>query len=163
MSLRYDIQSICIGLCWVYKTNESQFKIDFTVQVYGKLFLFKFWRLKTEKAKSLCSSTPDNKNSELLNQPRGMLIPFLCRLRSITAHKDHFVQRLSVRPSVCLCGSHTFLVVTHSYVSQVTHAFLGMLPLFLVHLSRRLKCTIVIMRCPSSVVRPSVVRPSVRR
>ena len=28
------------------------------------------------------------------------------------------------------------------------------------HLSRRLKCTIVIMRCPSSVVRPSV-RPSV--
>ena len=31
----------------------------------------------------------------------------------------------------------------------------------LVHLSRRLKCTIVIMRCPSSVVRPSVRRPSV--
>ena len=30
---------------------------------------------------------------------------------------------------------------------------------FLVHLSRRLKCTIVITRCPSSV-RPSVVRPS---
>ena len=34
--------------------------------------------------------------------------------------------------------------------------------MFLVHLSRRLKCTIVIMRCPSSV-RPPVVRPSVRR
>ena len=31
--------------------------------------------------------------------------------------------------------------------------------MFLVHLSRRLKCTIVIMHCPSSVVRPSV-RPS---
>ena len=31
---------------------------------------------------------------------------------------------------------------------------------FLVHLSRRLKCTIVIIRCPSSVVRPSVRRPS---
>ena len=31
---------------------------------------------------------------------------------------------------------------------------------FLVHLSRRLKCTIVIMRCPSSVRRPSSVRPS---
>ena len=31
---------------------------------------------------------------------------------------------------------------------------------FLVHLSRRLKCTIVITRCPSSVVRLSVVRPS---
>ena len=31
--------------------------------------------------------------------------------------------------SVCLSGSHTFLVVRHSYVSQATHAFLGMLPL----------------------------------
>ena len=65
--------------------------------------------------------------------------PFLCRLRSIAAHRDHFVQRLSVRPSiclsaclsVCLSGSHTFLVVTHSYVLQATHAFLGMLPLCL--------------------------------
>ena len=38
--------------------------------------------------------------------------------------------------------------------------FVGMR--FLVHLSRRLKCTIVITRCPSSVVRrPSVRRPSV--
>ena len=27
---------------------------------------------------------------------------FLCRLRSIAAHRDHFVRRLSVRPSVCL-------------------------------------------------------------
>ena len=39
----------------------------------------------------------------------------------------------SVRPSVyrsiCLSGSHTFLVVRHSYVSQATNAFLGMLPL----------------------------------
>ena len=34
---------------------------------------------------------------------------------------------LSVRS--CVSGSHTFLVVTHSYVLQVTHAFLGMLPL----------------------------------
>ena len=49
----------------------------------------------------------------------------LCRLRSIAAHRDRFVRRLSVR----LSGSHTFLVVTHSYVSQATHAFLGMLPL----------------------------------
>ena len=32
--------------------------------------------------------------------------------------------------------------------------------LCLVHLSRRLKCTIVITRCPSSVRRPSVRRPS---
>ena len=29
--------------------------------------------------------------------------------------------------SICLSDSHTFLVVTHSYVSQATHAFLGML------------------------------------
>ena len=36
---------------------------------------------------------------------------------------------LSIGPSVCLSGSHTFMVVmlffvTHSYVSQATHAFL---------------------------------------
>ena len=56
--------------------------------------------------------------------------PFLlCRLRSIAAHRDHFVRRLSVCPSVRLSGSHTFLVVRHSYVSQATHTFLGMLPL----------------------------------
>ena len=45
---------------------------------------------------------------------------FLYRLRSIAAPRDHFVRRLSVclsvRASVCLSGSHTFLVVTHSYV-----------------------------------------------
>ena len=38
------------------------------------------------------------------------------------AHRDHFVWRLSVCPSVfpcvCLSGSHTFLVVTRSYVSR---------------------------------------------
>ena len=54
---------------------------------------------------------------------------FLCRLRSIAAHRDHFVRRLSVCVSVCLSDSRTFLIVTHSYVSQATHAFLGMLPL----------------------------------
>ena len=60
-----------------------------------------------------------------------MSIPFLCHLWSIAAHRDHFVWRLSVRSCVCVClsGSHTFLVVTHSYVSPATHAFLGMLPL----------------------------------
>ena len=56
-------------------------------------------------------------------------ISFLCRLRSIAAHRDHFVRRLSVCACVCLSDSHTFLIVTHSYVSQATHAFLGMLPL----------------------------------
>ena len=53
---------------------------------------------------------------------------FLCRLRSIGEHRDHFVRCLSVRPSVCLSGSHTFLVVRQRYVLQATHAFLGMLP-----------------------------------
>ena len=60
---------------------------------------------------------------------------FLCPLRSIAAHRDHFVRRLSVHLSVRVCvrlsGSHTFLVVTHSYVLQATRAFLGMLPLCL--------------------------------
>ena len=56
---------------------------------------------------------------------------FLCRLRSIAAHRGHFVWRLCVCVCVCLSSSRTFLVVTHSYVSQVTHAFLGMLPLCL--------------------------------
>ena len=60
---------------------------------------------------------------------------FLCRLRSIAAHRDHFVRRLSVHLCVCLSGSQTFLIVTHSYVSQATHAFLGMLPLCLWHIS----------------------------
>ena len=62
------------------------------------------------------------------------------------AHRDHFVRRLSVcvcmYVSVCVClsNSHTFLIVTHSYVSQATHAFLRMLPVcFMLHVkcSRR--------------------------
>ena len=32
---------------------------------------------------------------------------FLCRLRSIAAHRDHFVRRLSVCACVCLSDSHT--------------------------------------------------------
>ena len=47
------------------------------------------------------------------------------------AHRDHFVRRLSVCLSLCLSGSYTFFVVTHSYVSQATHAFLGMLQFWL--------------------------------
>ena len=49
-------------------------------------------------------------------------------IQSIATHRDHFVQPLSVHLSVCLSvclfGIHTLLVVTLSYVSQVTHAFL---------------------------------------
>ena len=54
---------------------------------------------------------------------------FLCRLRSIATHRDHFVRRLSVRLSICRSVCHTF----QSYVSQATHAFLEMLPLFLLN------------------------------
>ena len=53
----------------------------------------------------------------------------LCCLRSIATHRDHFVRRLAVRLSVCPSVTlfcHTF----QSYVSQATHAFLGMLSLF---------------------------------
>ena len=52
-------------------------------------------------------------------------------------HRDHFIRHLSVRPSFCMSSSYTFLVVTQSYVSQATHAFLGMLPLFLYYLGNR--------------------------
>ena len=58
-----------------------------------------------------------------------VLFLILWRLRSIATHMDHFVRRLSVRLSVCPSVTlfcHTF----QSYVSQATHAFLGMLPLF---------------------------------
>ena len=57
---------------------------------------------------------------------------FLCRLRSIATLRDHFVRR----PSVCLSVRLSHF---HSYVSQATHAFLGMLPLFC-HLSFNHPC-----------------------
>ena len=60
----------------------------------------------------------------------------LCRLRSIATHRDHFVRRLSVRPSVCLSVRPS--VTPQSYVSQATHAFLGMLPLYLLFAFRLL-------------------------
>ena len=51
----------------------------------------------------------------------------LCCLQSIAAQREHFVHL-----SICLSGSHTFLVVTYSYISQASRAFPGMLPLFCV-------------------------------
>ena len=72
--------------------------------------------VNTIETKPLCASSSD-------------LSKFLCRLRSIAAHRDHFVRHLSVCACVCLSDIYTFLIVTHSYVSQATHAFLGMLPL----------------------------------
>ena len=55
---------------------------------------------------------------------------FVCRLRSIATHRDHFV-RLSV---TLFC--HTF----QSYVLQATHGFLGMLPLFFNNWMAKLRC-----------------------
>ena len=62
---------------------------------------------------------------------------FLCRLRSIATHRDHFVRRpsvrLSVRPSVCLSVRLSHLSVTlskamfrrrHMYSSECCHYFL---------------------------------------
>ena len=75
---------------------------------------------------------------EIMNVIKNLLLllfilpeVFLCHLRSIAAHRDHIVLCLSHSPSVCLSGSHTFLVITLSYISQATHAFLGMLPFWL--------------------------------
>ena len=55
-------------------------------------------------------------------------IDFLCdcRLQSIAAHRNPFVQRLSVRSCVC----PVVTLSCHSHVSQATYEFLGMLPLF---------------------------------
>ena len=39
---------------------------------------------------------------------------YLCHPRSIAAHRDHFIQGLSV--FVCLSGSHTFLAVLRHYM-----------------------------------------------
>ena len=71
--------------------------------------------------------TDDSPNHEFCYRYK---LSFLCRLRSIVTHRDHFVRR----PSVCLsvCSSVTLFCHTfQSYVSQATHAFLRMLPLFL--------------------------------
>ena len=52
---------------------------------------------------------------------------------------------LSVRLSMRLSGSHTFLIFTHSYVSEATHAFLGMLPLFCI---LETKVKVMLSSCP---------------
>ena len=52
---------------------------------------------------------------------------FVSPAKHCGTYRDHFVWRLCIR----LSGSNTFYVVTHSYVSQTTHPFLGMLPVCL--------------------------------
>ena len=64
----------------------------------------------------------------------------------------------------CIYAVNFAGLCTHIYSCNVINFLTTkyFVSLFLVHLSRRLKCTIVITRCPSSVVRPSSVRrPSV--
>ena len=84
------------------------------------------WNSFSYIRKSFCSIR-NSCSSNIQHSFFSFLNSFLCCLWSIVAHRDHFVRRLSV----CLSVRHTFkfLVVTHSYVSQATHAFLGMLPL----------------------------------
>ena len=63
-----------------------------------------------------------NKNTSQICWPLPGENLFLCRLRSIATHRDHFVRRpgcLSVCPSVC----HSFRYTFQSYVSQAnTHS-----------------------------------------
>ena len=66
----------------------------------------------------------------------------LCHLRSIAAHR---ITLSGVCLSVCLSGSHTFLVVTHSDVLQATHAFFGMLRLFLKEDVIWVKCLVILL------------------
>ena len=81
----------------------------------------------------------------------------LCCLRSITAHMDHFFQRLSLH----LSGSHTFLVVLLSYVLQVAKAFLELLPFWLIrHASTLVWTSILVKQCipptgPKHILSPS--------
>ena len=70
----------------------------------------------------------ENFNDQIFSNLQSVAITFICCV-TIEA-KRHIGITLS---GVCLSGSHTFLVVTHSYVSQATHAFCGMLPLFTNH------------------------------
>ena len=59
----------------------------------------------------------------------GMLpLCFLCRLRSIAAHRDHFVGCLSVSVRLFVFPVVTFLVVRRPFISHATFALLVMLP-----------------------------------
>ena len=57
-------------------------------------------------------------------------LQFLCRLRSIATHRDHFVRRPSARPSVCLslCPSVTLFKAMfsrrHMHSSECCHYFI---------------------------------------
>ena len=55
-----------------------------------------------------------------------MHLQFLCRLRSIATHRDHFVRRLSVYLSVCPSVCHTPIAMfrrRHMHSSECCHYF----------------------------------------
>ena len=65
-----------------------------------------------------------------LCQQSGLATAFLCHLRSIATHRDHFVRRLSVRlsvlPSVCPSVIHTLIAMfhrRHMHSSECCHYF----------------------------------------
>ena len=57
--------------------------------------------------------------------------------------------------SDCLSSSHTFLVITYSYVSQATHAFLRMLPLCLKCKKKEIQCLVTLHRHLNSINGPT--------
>ena len=122
------LSSICLSLCLSHTLSISHPSVCHIVYLRVPRFLWNTAVVLTRirscyHFSALLSLFP------YIKQMVIFIHQFLCRLRSIAAHGDHFVWHLSVRLSICLSGSHTFSVVMHSYVSQATHTFLGMLPL----------------------------------
>ena len=117
----------------VKQTNGTRVKLIFffvlQITCVGVGDIYNKGKVSTVKLVIITQSHLDQRSHFLFEFYISSVWYFLCHLRSIAAHRDHFVRRLSVRLCVYLSGSHTFLVVTHSYVSQATHAFLGMQPL----------------------------------
>ena len=100
-------------------------------------------KLKTYQVIPLTTRLVDSKTSGFnacltLHKPRRSIHCLLCCLGSKATQRDPFFWHLSVGPSVChvvtLLVFMLFLAST-CYVSQATHAFLGMLPIGCSHLS----------------------------
>ena len=92
------------------ETNHTNVK-----DLLEKLLLYNYRCRKSWKRPFFSVFTAKNLSEPLNTYPTYIL----CRLRSIAARSNHFVRRLSVRPSFCLSGSHTVLVVTLSWLSSI--------------------------------------------
>ena len=83
--------------------------------------------------------------------------------RYALSYKALYISTCSIALNFCCNDAyriwHWIRLLSHLLKNLVKFALIPT-HCFLVHLSRRLKCTIVITRCPSSVVRPSSVCPS---